>query len=74
MPWIGNIMASRWAYEGLAVSQYKDNEYERLFYDFDQRMKTANWKKDLWVRDLQDRSATLRRALHKGDDLRQNML
>jgi ABC-type multidrug transport system ATPase subunit len=73
VPWIGNIMASRWAYEGLAVSQYKDNAYERLFYDFDQRMKTANWKKDLWVRDLQDRSATLRRALHKGGDLRENI-
>jgi ABC transport system ATP-binding/permease protein len=66
VPWIGNIMASRWAYEGLAVSQYKDNEYERLFYGFDQCMKTANWKKDLWVRDLQDRSADLRRSLREG--------
>ncbi len=73
VPWIGNIMASRWAYEGLAVSQYKDNDYERQFYAFDQRMKTANWKKDLWVRDLQDRSATLRRALHKDADLRENI-
>ncbi len=63
VPWIGNIMASRWAYEGLAVAQYKDNDYERLFYAFDQRMKTANWRKDLWVRDLQDRSAELRRDL-----------
>lgn len=66
VPWIGNIMASRWAYEGLAVSQYKDNEYEKLFYGFDQRMKTANWRKDLWVRDLQDRSAELRRGLKSG--------
>ena len=63
VPWIGNIMASRWAYEGLAVTQYTDNEYEKVFYGFDQRMKTANWRKDLWVRDLQDRSAELRRAL-----------
>lgn len=66
VPWIGNIMASRWAYEGLAVAQYKDNAYERLFYDYDQRMKTANWKKDLWARDLQDRSAELRRDLRDG--------
>lgn len=69
VPWIGNIMASRWAYEGLAVTQYTDNAYERRFYAFDQRMKTANWKKDLWVRDLQDRSAELRRALRAGTDL-----
>lgn len=63
VPWIGNIMASRWAYEGLAVAQYTDNAYEREFYAFDQRMKVANWKKDLWVRDLEERSADVRRAL-----------
>ncbi len=68
VPWIGNIMASRWAYEGLAVAQYKDNDYEKLFYVSDQRMKTANWKKDLWVRDLQDRSSGLRRALRGEGD------
>ncbi|MBK8582856.1 MAG: ATP-binding cassette domain-containing protein [Flavobacteriales bacterium] len=56
VPWIGNIMASRWAYEGLAVSQFCDNGYEKLFYDFDRRMKTSNWKKDLWVRELKERS------------------
>ncbi|MBK7753052.1 MAG: ATP-binding cassette domain-containing protein [Flavobacteriales bacterium] len=63
VPWIGNIMASRWAYEGLAVTQYQDNAYKRLFYSFDQRMKTANWKKDLWISELQHRSAAARRAL-----------
>jgi ABC-type multidrug transport system ATPase subunit len=69
VPWVGNIMASRWAYEGLAVAQYMDNAYERRFYAFDQRMKTANWRKDLWVRDLEDRSARLRRAMQEGGDL-----
>ena len=65
VPWIGNIMASRWAYEGMATVQFADNDYERLFFDVDQRMKTANWKKDLWVRDLRDRSAEVRRALDR---------
>ena len=69
VPWIGNIMASRWAYEGLATAQYTDNAYERLFYAQDQRMKTANWKKDLWVRDLQDRGTELRRGLRAGTPL-----
>ncbi|MBK6627871.1 MAG: ATP-binding cassette domain-containing protein [Flavobacteriales bacterium] len=60
VPWIGNVMASRWAYEGLAVTQFVDNAYERRFYTLDQRMKTANWKKDLWVRELQHRVTNLR--------------
>jgi hypothetical protein len=62
VPWIGNVMASRWAYEGLAVTQFMDNAYERTVYPFDQRMKTANWKKDLWVREIQNSVGDVRRA------------
>ena len=66
VPWIGNIMASRWAYEGMAVAQFTSNAYEQNFFDLDQRMKVANWKKDLWVRDLKDRSGEVRRAIGRG--------
>src|SRR5690606_13637133 len=34
VPWIGNVMASRWAYEGLAVTQFMENPYEQQFYAF----------------------------------------
>ena len=30
-PAIGNVMASRWAYEALTVTQFKDNKYEKVF-------------------------------------------
>lgn len=63
VPWVGNVMTSRWAYEALAVTQFMENPYERHFYAFDQRMKTANWKKDLWVADLQNRVDEARHAL-----------
>ena len=63
VPLLGNVMASRWAYEGLAVTQFMDNQYEREFYALDQRMKTANWKKDLWVRELENSAGNARRAL-----------
>ncbi|MBK7555819.1 MAG: ATP-binding cassette domain-containing protein [Flavobacteriales bacterium] len=64
VPWIGNVMASRWAYEAMAVTQFTSNAYERNFYAFDQRMKTANWKKDLWVRELKNHSQEVRRQLN----------
>jgi ABC-type multidrug transport system ATPase subunit len=67
VPWIGNIMASRWAYEALAVSQFIDNDYEKIFYDLDRRMKTANWKKDLWLRELKERSEAVRRSVKDGN-------
>lgn len=65
VPWIGNVMASRWAYEALAVTQFKENPYEREFYAFDQRMKTANWKKDLWIGELRHRVDDLRMELDR---------
>lgn len=63
VPWIGNVMASRWAYEGLAVSQFIDNDYEREFYRYDQQMKSANWKKDLWVRAIKERTDAMRQSI-----------
>ena len=68
VPWIGNVMASRWAYEALAVTQFTDNEYERHFYEYDQRMRTANWKKDLWVRELRNIIGGLRSRDMSVDD------
>lgn len=63
VPWIGNVMASRWAYEGMAVTQFMDNAYEQQFYPLDQRMRAANWKKDLWVKQLSNRVGDLRLVL-----------
>ena len=52
VPWIGNVMASRWAYEALAVTQFKDNEYGRIFYDFEKKKNFASWKKDTWLQEM----------------------
>jgi ABC transport system ATP-binding/permease protein len=43
VPIIGDNMASRWAYEALAVTQYKNNRYTRYFYDAESRAKHAGY-------------------------------
>ncbi|MFN3874348.1 MAG: ATP-binding cassette domain-containing protein [Flavobacteriales bacterium] len=68
VPLIGNVMASRWAYEALAVTQFKENPYERLFFVYDQRMKNANWKKDLWLGELRNRLENAQRLLGRPAD------
>ena len=55
VPWIGNIMASRWAYEAIAVTQFKWNEYERDFFELEKRKKFSNWKKDYWITELKNK-------------------
>jgi ABC-type multidrug transport system ATPase subunit len=43
VPLIGNLMTSRWAYEALAVSQFKDNLYERYFFEAEGRARNAGY-------------------------------
>ncbi|MBO7462125.1 MAG: ATP-binding cassette domain-containing protein [Bacteroidales bacterium] len=36
VPFIGDLMVSRWSYEALAVDQFQNNVYEREFYELDE--------------------------------------
>jgi len=62
VPLLGNVMASRWAYEAMAVTQFKDNEHEKIFYELDKKKSFAKWKKDYWVKDLETKILDVRRS------------
>lgn len=64
VPWIGNIMASRWAYEAIAVTQYKSNDYEKEFFEFEKRKKFSNWKKDYWITELRNKVGVTSRIMN----------
>ena len=57
VPVLGELMPARWAYEALAVEQYKSNRYEENFFKYDMEISQNNWyasylivdlRKDLW--------------------------
>ena len=52
VPVAGEIMTSRWAFEGLAVHQFKNNKYEQLFFEDDKRMSKAVFQKDFLIPEL----------------------
>ena len=54
VPWLGNIMAARWAYESLAVIQSIDNNFEKHFFKLDQQKYDASWKKDYWIPEMKN--------------------
>ncbi len=45
VPIAGEMMTSRWAFEALAVHQFKDNLFEKDFYEFEKEMSIAEYKK-----------------------------
>ncbi len=43
VPIIGDMMTSRWAYEALAVEQFKGNRFQKNFFEFDKKISNLNY-------------------------------
>ncbi len=56
IPFYGEMITSRWAYEALAVNQFVNNEYEQNLYAFEKIMSYAEFKKNFWVRTLDNKA------------------
>jgi ABC-type multidrug transport system ATPase subunit len=67
VPLIGNLMTSRWAYEALAVEQFKKNAYAKYYFDVDQRFSRANYLQ-YPVQKLQNKVNDLKQDMLKGAD------
>jgi ABC-type multidrug transport system ATPase subunit len=66
VPIVGEMMASRWAYEALAVNQFKENKYERNFYRYDKSISVASYKKDFWRQKIQGKVNKIESGLKEG--------
>ncbi|MDW3196515.1 MAG: ATP-binding cassette domain-containing protein [Cytophagales bacterium] len=53
VPIIGEVMASRWAYEALAVAQFKENSYNQSLYDYNRRSAQAEYKSIYYIPELE---------------------
>ena len=43
VPLLGDLMISRWAYEAMAVKQFRDNEYQKNFYYLEKKKSEASY-------------------------------
>jgi len=53
VPLIGNMMTSRWAYEALTVVQFRNNAFEKHFFEYDQQMSEYSFKSSFLIPDLE---------------------
>ena len=52
VPLIGELMASRWAFEALAVEQFKNNRYMAHFFDMEKEMAKARYRSEILTTEL----------------------
>ncbi len=55
IPVLGEMMASRWAFEAFMVTQFKDNPFEKQFYEYDQKEAEADYKRTYLVPALESK-------------------
>jgi hypothetical protein len=67
------MMVSRWAYEALAVEQFKNNRFEKNFYDLDRQISEASYKTSFLLPRLQNLLDESLRNLGKDDDSEINL-
>jgi len=53
VPIIGELMASKWGYEALLVSQFKGNAFKQHFFDFDQAIANSEFKSVYYISALE---------------------
>jgi len=63
IPIYGEVMISRWAYEALAVELFKNNSYEKLFYPYEKIMSQSDFKKNFWIKTLNNKLDAIERDL-----------
>lgn len=72
IPWYGESITARWAYEALMVYQFKENKYESQFYSYDKTMSMAAFKKYYWYNNLKNKASSLSRNFNKPDKIEDN--
>ena len=52
VPLVGDLMASRWAYEALAVAQFRYNDYEKIFFRINQEISKNSVNRSFLIPEL----------------------
>ncbi|NOT73797.1 MAG: ATP-binding cassette domain-containing protein [Cyclobacteriaceae bacterium] len=55
VPLVGDMMTSRWAFEASMVAQFKDNRYEREFYEQDKIISDSEYKRLYYIPTLESK-------------------
>ncbi len=55
VPIVADLMTSRWAYEALAVEQFKSNPYQAPYYRFEMQESQADFMASYWSKEIEER-------------------
>jgi len=66
VPWYGELITARWAFEALAVEQFINNNYERIMYSYEKSMSIAEFQKNYWLVEMKNKLNELKNSIDEG--------
>ena len=70
VPLVGNLMTSRWSFEALAVEQFKNNRYEKIFYENDKKLSHFAYLTAYVIPTLKSELDVCQRNIFKGENVK----
>jgi len=55
IPFYGEVITARWAYEGLATYQFMNNDYQKIYYDWDKLRSNSSLKTNFYLKELMNK-------------------
>ncbi len=68
IPFYGEIITAKWAYEALATYQFMQNDYQKNFYTWEKLKSNANLKANLHLTELLNKLTFIERNLGKEEE------
>ena len=68
VPIIADLMASRWAYEAMAVYQFKENDYQRPFYELEKLQRQSDFNSAYLIPALETKLQEVSNHIGTQDD------
>jgi len=69
IPWYGEIITARWAYEGLTTYQFMYNDYQKDFYLLEKLKSTGNLKANFLIKELMNKLTFVERNISNPEEL-----
>jgi ABC-type multidrug transport system ATPase subunit len=74
VPVVADLMTSRWAYEAMAVYQFKNNEFQKPYFEYEREEADADFKSAYLADELKKRNQFLLDQLNPSNDSIQKLV
>ncbi|MCB8963873.1 MAG: ATP-binding cassette domain-containing protein [Bacteroidales bacterium] len=68
VPLVAEFMVTKWGYEALVVHQFKNNAFQKVFYDVEKVQRNADYKTVYYIPELEKRANSCVELLEQKDN------